>query len=194
MKVNVKKLNFLIYYAITMTILFIVLCLILCFKWVYITNYNIDNVVYQSSANVLEKSYIELCSTSSVKTYMDYRAITDELSLQYKYIQAYMKVNDKGLLIDKDGYIGVALGRYYGTIGSKYKITLDTGVILNVIKIEEKADNDTINGCQQKYDGSVIEFVIDTDYFELSDNGYIFNGNFNNNKDFNGNIESIEVI
>ena len=194
MKVNIKRLNFLIYYAIIITILFIILCLILCFKCHYKINYEINNIIYQSSGNVAENRYIKVCSTSSVKTYMDYKLITNKSSKQYKYIQANMKVNNKGLLVDKDNYIGVALGSYFGEIGSKYKITLDTGIILYVVKIEEKANQDTIDGCYQKYDDSVIEFVIDTNYFYLSENGYIFNGNFNNNKNFKGNIESIEEI
>lgn len=135
----------------------------------------------------------EPCSTSSVKTYMDYRKITLQSSLQYQYIQEHMTVID-GYLVSEDNYIGVALGSYFGEIGSKWIFLLDTGIELRLVKIEHKDDEHTIDGCEQKYDGSVIEFVIDSDYFELGSNNYVFNGNFNNNELFNGNIESYRKV
>lgn len=152
-------------------------------------------MVYVSEPNVINNE-ISVCNNSSTKTYMDYRKITSKTSKQYKYIQANMKVNDKGFLVDEEGYIGIALGSYFGDIGSKYIITLSGGQALKVVKIEAKADIHTNNGCEQKWDKSVIEFVIDTDvaskHFGISSNGYIMNGNFN--KHFKGTIEKIEVV
>lgn len=140
---------------------------------------------------------IKACATSSTKTYMDYRAITSTTSAQYRYIQNYMEVDGSGLLIDEDGFVGVALGSYFGSIGQRYYFTLETGVVIPVVKIDEKADADTnYSGCSQAFDGSVIEFVIDRDkaldYFGRLSNNYVLNGNFNNYKIFSGRIEKVE--
>lgn len=134
------------------------------------------------------------CSSSSVKTYMDYRAITDKSSNQYKYIQNHMTVGDDGFLYDEDGSIGVALGSHFGSIGSKWEIVLDTGITFKVVKIDEKADIHVYNGCQHKEDGSVVEFVIDSHKFEKASNGYVWQGNFNNNPNFRGKISAVYKV
>lgn len=135
-----------------------------------------------------------MCSSSSVKTYMDYRAITDKSSNQYRYIQAHMTVGADGFLYDEDGFIGVALGSHFGPIGSKWEIVLDTGITFKAVKIDEKADRHVYNGCQHKQDGSVIEFVIDSRKFEKASNGYVWQGNFNNNPDFKGRISAMYKV
>lgn len=140
-----------------------------------------------------EPNWLAPCSTSSSKTYMDYKKITNKTSKQYKYIKKHMKPKD-GLLYDKDENIGVALGSWWGDIGSKWTIELDTGVILNVVKVDEKADKHVNNGCEHKKDKSVIEFVIDVRSTPKSwdgNNGYVLNGNFNNHKNFNGSIKRV---
>ena len=98
------------------------------------------------------------CSTSSFKSYMDYRTITSEMSEQYSYIDTHMTIKN-GYLINEQGYIGVALGSQFGVIGSKWVFELDTGNSIYAVKIEHKDDSDTINGCEHKIDKSVI--VID---------------------------------
>lgn len=140
-----------------------------------------------------------VCSTSSTKTYMDYRLITAPDSTQYWYIRKYMTVDTStGFLYDKDGFIGVALGSYYGKIGDRFYFTLSNGNVLPLVKIEEKANSDTINGCAHGSDGSVIEFVIQTDYarnsFALGGNGLIASGNYNNNPTFKGSIVKVEKV
>lgn len=142
---------------------------------------------------------VEVCSNSSTKTYEDYRAITSRSSAQYKYIHEYMTVDEgTGFLYDEDGFIGVALGSAYGVIGDRYYVTLDSGNVLPIIKIDEKADGDTINGCAHNSDSSVIEFVIDTDYagefFKVSGNGLIASGNYNNIDLFRGKIVKFEEV
>jgi hypothetical protein len=206
MKVNVKRLETLVYYTIIITILFVVsigLCIYLGNKatvervYIYRDHFIKETVKVEGKAhNAIIKTELKVCSNSQSKTYMSYQAITNTRSSQYKYIKANMTVNEKGLLVDKDGYIGVALGSYFGDIGRRYTITLDTGIILKVVKVEAKADNHTVNGCYQKWDKSVIEFVIDTkkagNYYGRGSNGYIANGNFNNIKEFKGKIIKIE--
>lgn len=137
---------------------------------------------------------IPVCSNSQTKTYMDYKMITDKTSKQWQYINASGRIKiENGYLMEGE-YIGVALGSYFGEIGTKYIFTLDTGKQIKVVKIEEKADAHTNNGCQQKWDGSVIEFVIDSNAFEKSANGYVYNGNFNNVEQFKGKIIKIEEV
>lgn len=143
---------------------------------------------------------IEVCSNSTAKTYMDYRATTVVSSAQYQFIHNNLVVDkNTGFLYDKDGFIAVALGSYYGEIGDRYYVTLDTGVVIPVVKAEAKASEDTdYSGCYQKYDMSVIEFVIDSDYagnyFGFGSNGLVLNGNYNNYSLFRGNIVKFEKV
>jgi hypothetical protein len=162
--------------------------------------FSLQNKVMQAKEYTIEylKEDINVCSTSSVKTYMDYRAIKSRDSKQYKYINENMTVNElTGLLEDDDGFIGIALGSYFGEIGEKYIFTLDTGKELKFVKVEAKSDNHTINGCYHSVDNSVIEFVVNTtitkEYFN-STGKYILNGNFNNTEEFAGKISSIVKI
>ena len=104
-----------------------------------------------------------------------------------------------GFLYDKDGFIAVALGSYYGEIGDRYYFTLDSGIVLPLVKGEEKADEDTdYTGCYHTLDGSVIEFVIDDEYaasyFGANGNGYVLDGNYNNYSLFNGSIAKVEKV
>ena len=157
---------------------------------VFTTNDNSDVMVKEEVVSIPQQSdqsqpdnIIPVCAEGVNKTYMSYEAITDRSSKQYQYIKEHMTPNDKGYLVDSDGYIGVALGSYFGPIGSKYAFTLSSGEVLNVVKVEEKDDAHTNNGCEQKWDKSVIEFVIDTtvaaEYYGVASNGYINQGNYN---------------
>ena len=143
---------------------------------------------------------IEICAKSGAKTYMDYRMTTVVNSRQYQFIHNNLTVDSEtGFLYDEDGFIAVALGSYFGTIGDRFYFTLDSGVVLPLVKAEEKADVDTdAIGCQHLYDTSVIEFVIDSDYageyFWNHGNGLVLNGNYNNYPLFSGDIEKVEKV
>ena len=133
------------------------------------------------------------------KTYMDYHFITCKSSPQYKYIYSdAITVDDKGFLVTEDGYIGVALGTYFGPVGTKYIFTLDTGIELKLVKVEVKSDKHTCENNYKAGSNDVIEFVIDTKTQYMQDNiwsnGLIFQGNFNNCEDFKGNIIKIEEV
>lgn len=75
---------------------------------------------------------------------------------------------------------------------------MDTGIVLPVVKIDEKADHDVTGGCTHNSDSSVIELVIHTDmaaeYFGRWGNGLIVSGNFNNSEFFKGRIEKVEYV
>ena len=138
---------------------------------------------------------IAVCNSSNVKTYMDYKAITDTRSMQYALIRNHLEVSD-GYLYDKDGYMAVALGSYWGDIGDRFTFYLDSGIELKVIKTDRKADNHTFNGCNQRWDGSVLEIIIDSDTtpYNRQSNGYYWHGNWNNNPEFRGNIERVYKV
>lgn len=147
-----------------------------------------------------ESEEIEICSMSDVKTYMDYRMTTVRSSRQYQFLNYECTVDAKtGFLYDKDGFIAVALGSFFGEIGERFYFTLDSGYVLPLVKGEEKADEDTNStGCYHLIDGSVIEFVIDDDkasqFFWSNDNGLPLNGNFNNYHLFKGSIIKVERV
>lgn len=135
---------------------------------------------------------IPLCSSNSVKTYEDGSIDWNISSQQHKIMQTLI-INDRGHYTDGE-YIAIAMGAYFGSIGEKFKITLDTGKIFHAVKVDEKATSQLINACSHP-DGSMIEFVVDTDTAMNhygGDNGYVLNGNFNNVEEFRGNIVKIE--
>ena len=73
---------------------------------------------------------------TSFKTWMNYDAITNRQSAQYKFIhtwgwcdnQEFIRCSGERDLGITDDYYLVALGSYYGTaIGTKFRITTSTG-------------------------------------------------------------------
>ena len=83
---------------------------------------------------------LDICSANTAKTYMDYRMTTVVDSRQYQFIHNFLTVDKKtGFLYDEDGFIAVALGSYYGEIGDRYYFTLESGIVLPLVKAEEKA-------------------------------------------------------
>lgn len=139
----------------------------------------------------------EVCSTSDVKTYESYRAITNTASKQYEIISKLTIDEATGFLYDEDGFIAVALGSHFGPLGSRYYITLSSGNVIPVIKADAKSDYHVEGGCNT-YGGSVIEFIIDEqisrEYFGQGPSGLASYGNFNNYPSFNGTIVKIEKV
>lgn len=137
-------------------------------------------------------------SPTSAKTYMDYRKITNESSKQWEIIHSELMVCADGMLRDKYGRIAVALGSYFGDVGSTWRFYLDdNGVIksIDVIKTDAKADIDTEkNNIVGIPAGDVIEFVIDSNAFQIWENGYAVGGNFNNIEEYRGDVIGWEVI
>lgn len=125
---------------------------------------------------------------------MDYRKVTNTETAQYKLIHSdAIVVGDDGLLYSGE-YIGVAMGSRYGKIGDKFIITLDNGKQFKAIKLDEKADAHTYNGCHHLTDGSVIEFVIDRDKAANSYPRAILMGNFNEVDAFKGTVIQIQKV
>lgn len=160
--------------------------------------FNIDDLYDYQKEYVGEE--ISVCASGTAKTYMDYRATTVRSSRQYQFIHNNLTVDETtGFLYDEDGFIGAALGSFYGEIGDRFYFTLESGVVLPIVKCEEKADEDTdSSGCYHTSDNSVIEFVIDKnyalDYFGRLSNNYVLNGNYNNYELFKGSIVKAERV
>lgn len=109
---------------------------------------------------------------SSFKTWMSYKAVTNTASPQYKFIRTWGWSDSEGFMrcngerdfgINSEYYL-VAMGSYYGTtIGTKYRITLDTGKVFYAALADLKANRDT-NSTHQYCPGNkdIVEFLVDT--------------------------------
>lgn len=127
------------------------------------------------------------------KSYMDYRAVTNVYSKQYKLINSGIFNKDNGLLMTNDGYVAIALGSRFGDIGDKFIISLDTGKKFKAIKADEKDDGDTSHRCHHISDGSLIEFIVDVNKLEHKNNLAYIMGDISYIDGFGGNIVSIEM-
>ena len=152
-------------------------------------------------SNKLTRIEVYLLYNSSVKSYMDMNMITSKSSPQYKYIQTHdIKVDENGMYYEmykNKKFYCVALGSYFGDIGSKFEVELSNGNIIYIVKVDEKSNNDTIDGFIHKNDSSIIEFIINTEIALTvypHENGYVNNGNFNNCRNFEGTISLIYEV
>lgn len=137
---------------------------------------------------------------TSFKTYMDWRKITNSSSAQYKYIrkfgwcdgEGFMRASgERGLGITDDYYM-IALGSYYGTtIGTKYRITTDTGMIFYGVLADVKADIHTNSTNQYARNHDVVEFLVDIRYLNRTVKRM---GSANVYMPLNGHIAKIERI
>lgn len=101
---------------------------------------------------------------SQKMTYMDYRAITNTASKQYKLQQdPYVCVDEKGFLMYRSNWYVVAMGSYWGDIGDKFIVHLNNGELIPVIIGDIKSDRhtDKLNYAHAS-DGHVLEFLIDS--------------------------------
>lgn len=137
---------------------------------------------------------------SSFKTYMDYRAITNKNSLQYKFIkqwawsdyEGFMRCNGEKDLGIEDNYYLIALGSYHGTeIGTKYRITLDTGRVFYGVLADCKADKHTNSTNQYGRNKDIVEFLVDTRRLNKS---VRYHGTANVYMPLNGSVAKIERI
>lgn len=158
---------------------------------------------------------------SSFKSYEDYGCITSQESPQYKFLHDWCWVDYEGFVRCDgetefgitDSYYCVAMGSYYGTeIGSKYKVTTDTGNVIYCALVDQKANCNTNSTHQYGTDNyDVLEFIVNTyPYTEEPDRKYkqflwgspyyLLNsevqlyGSANVYSPLNGNIVSIEKI
>lgn len=101
-------------------------------------------------------------------TYMSYEKITLVTSNQYKQQHSDECYTDKttGIRCVDDRYC-IAVGSYYSaSVGDKIDVVFEDGTIIRCIVGDCKSDVHTDENHQfQKYDGSVVEFIVDYEYF-----------------------------
>lgn len=148
--------------------------------------YGAEIVAYKSvdvTCNSVELiEVIEICSANTFKSWMDYQSITDRSSDQWDLQQEAVTDKNYGFRMI-DGYILVAMGSEYGPVGTKYLIEFDDGKVINAMIGDIKHE-----GCTSKPDGSMIEFIIDTEVLPKS---IMKSGNFNDL--FKGSIKVIRL-
>lgn len=104
-----------------------------------------------------EYETMPICSTSSTfKSWMDYRKITNTSTRQWRYQQ--IATTDEYGFRTVDGYYMVAMAKQYGPVGTKYIITFSGGQTMPVIIGDLKANTT----CQHP-DGSMIEMIVDSE-------------------------------
>lgn len=95
------------------------------------------------------------------KSYMYYQAITNTASKQYA-LQMRASTNDKGLRM-LNGRFLIALGSSYSvTIGQYVDLVLENGTVIECILGDAKSDRHTDATHRIALDGSVAEFIVDT--------------------------------
>lgn len=105
-------------------------------------------------------------SNNTMKTYMDYKTITSTSSKQYKLQKSLAYTDSKGLRMVGDRYC-VAVGSYYTTtIGQYIDVELENGKIIKCILADCKDDRHTDSTNRINPNGSVVEFVVDTDVLD----------------------------
>ena len=118
------------------------------------------------SENLINYVNCDAPSNNTIKSYMDYRTITSKSSKQYELQDSCAYTNEYGLRMVDDRYC-VALGSYYTTtIGQYVDIELENGVVIKGILADCKADIHTDSTNRINPNGSVVEFVVDTESLE----------------------------
>ena len=106
----------------------------------------------------MEVPYAQNTNTG-FKSFMDYRALTNKRSEQYK-LQQDATTNDEGFRIYDDCYM-VAMGTYYvNNIGEKFRITLEDDTVFYAVAGDIKSDLHTDSKHQHK-NGNIVEFIVD---------------------------------
>ena len=97
---------------------------------------------------------------TSMKTYMDYKCISDTESTQYK-IQQDCRTDENGLRRYKDGdeYV-VAVGSPIAEVGDYITVELSTGEVLDCIVGDSKGDR-WYHLCGKGH--NIVEFIVDVD-------------------------------
>lgn len=156
-----------------------------------------DNITVKESADEIKQNenlieHIDDMDTS-VKTWMDYRAITDTSSPQWR-LQQDAYTDENGLRKVGDYYC-VAFGTGISNgIGSKFKVTFDSGNEILVIVADHKADRhtDKTNTYMNINDkANVMEFIVDSN--KLNNTAKVM-GNVNYISGFEGQIIYIEEV
>lgn len=120
-----------------------------------------NHIVANTIKSKKQNNEVPVCDLNAYnKPFEDYRAITDKSSQAYQLV-ATLNIGEHGLLYTSDGYIAIALSGQYGGIGTKYQVTLSSGMVINVIIADIKSQSHLTNNCTDS-NGAMIEFVTDS--------------------------------
>lgn len=133
---------------------------------------------------------------SSVFSYMDYRKVTDKSTINYKILNDESAYTDEitGIRVSNDRYC-VAVGSGIASPGDKIDVYMQNGNTIHCIVGDAKSDAHTdeathtyhVGGYENDIfypgDGSVMELIVDKDYF----NGTL-------PEEMSGQILNIEVV
>lgn len=116
----------------------------------------------QEESEEAQTGYLAVpAEATAQKTYMDYRTITDQSTVQWQ-LQQLAETNEYGFR-EIDGMYLVAMGTYYSDhAGAMFRITLENGTVFDAIMGDVKADRDT-DATNRHRNGNVVEFIVDTD-------------------------------
>ena len=129
-------------------------------------------------------------SNNSIKSYMDYRFITSTNSKQYKLQHSLAYTGNHGIRMVGERYC-VAVGSYYTTtIGQHIDVELENGNIIQGIVADCKDDAHTDSTNRINPNGSVVEFVVDT---EMLDDTAKIMGDISYVNDWNSKVVNIKV-
>lgn len=115
-------------------------------------------VIYEEPEPVISYTDVMACSTTSTfKSYMDYRMITDSSSRQYALQQEAYTGSDGLRYVDDRVMVAMA----DQTVGTILDITLSDGDVIRAIVGDVKANTHCAHP-----DGSILEFIVDTDLMD----------------------------
>lgn len=98
------------------------------------------------------------CSDNTFKSWMDFRAITNTNSEQYKLQRIASTESFLGLRL-LDGYFMIAISKSYGNVGDIVEVFLEGNSFLAIIGDIKNAGHS--DGCSSDRDGSMLEFIVD---------------------------------
>lgn len=134
-------------------------------------------------------------SGTSMKSYMDYRAITNKASKQYKLQQrSDIYTDNEGFRRIGDKFV-IAIGTYFKCdVGQEVRVELTSGEIFEAYIGDIKADKDTDSqNISHRVDGSVIEFLVDSKKLDKTIRK-MGDCSFSNINNFKGDVVSIEIL
>lgn len=109
-----------------------------------------------------------ICDSTN-KTFMDYRAVTNVYSDQYKLLNSDKAYTDPNTgLRMYDGRICIAVGTFYANkIGTKINLVMSNGSVVECVLGDVKSDANTDETHRyQAQDGSVAEMIVDRRVFK----------------------------
>lgn len=137
-------------------------------------------VVYEEPEPVISYTDVMACSTTSTfKSYMDYRMITDRSSRQYALQQEAYTGSDGLRYVDDRIMVAMA----DQTVGTILDITLSDGDVIRAIVGDVKANTHCAHP-----DGSILEFIVDT---RIMDSHVKIMGNYDSL--YNGPISTLRL-